>query len=248
MSMAAKRQAVLVFSNAAVLDRARRGWPRAFAQLLECNDLLSWTNPGFDVHVFTSPGFGVISEAPLIIHYQEGSSFGERLENSVQTLTDLGYSKVVVVGGDCPDLELEDIQLAFSALERHRLVLGPDHRGGCYLIGLDTRERHLLHGIRWQQNSDCAELIRRSGLRQTFVLAIKQDLDTIADIELLAKSASQWRDLASCLLRAVAAFFSAARPARIHAHLRFVRIQWQLPPPPVSGRRELNQSHPVLSA
>jgi 2-phospho-L-lactate guanylyltransferase (CobY/MobA/RfbA family) len=241
MSMAANRQAVLVFSNAAVLDRARRGWPRAFEQLLECNDFLSWTNPGFDVHVFTSPGFGAIAEAPLSIHYQEGSYFGDRLENAVQTLTDIGYRKVVIVGSDCPDLELGDIQLAFSALEHHRLVLGPDHRGGCYLIGLDTRERHLLHGIRWQQNSDCAELIRRSGLRQTFVLAVKQDLDTIADIELLAKSASRWRDLASCLLRAVAAFFSAARPARIHSRLRSLRIHWQIPPPPVSGRRELNQ-------
>ena len=231
MSMAAKRQAVLVFSSAAVLDRARRGWPRAFGQLLECNDLLSWTNLGFDVHVFSSPGFGVIPEAPLNIHYQEGSSFGERLDNAVQTLTDLGYSKVVVVGSDCPDLELEDIQLAFSALEHHRLVLGPDHRGGCYLIGFDTSERHLLHGIRWQQNSDCAELLRRSGSKRAFVLAVKQDLDTIADIELLASSTSRWRDLASCLLGALASFFATSRPAQIHSRLRYLRIHWQIPPP-----------------
>ena len=229
--MTRERQAVLVFSNPAGLDRARRGWPRAFEQLFECNRPLSWTNPGIDVHVFTSPGFGVIAEAPLNIHYQEGSSFGERLENAVQTLTDLGYKKVVVVGSDCPDLDLGDIELAFSALEQHRLVLGPDHRGGCYLIGLDTSERRLLHGIRWQQNSDCAELLQRSGSRQTFVLAVKQDLDTIADIELLAKSVSRWRDLASCLLRAVASFFAAARRIRIHSRLRSRRIQWQIPPP-----------------
>jgi hypothetical protein len=245
--MTRERQAVLVFSNAAGLDRARRGWPRPFEQLFECNSPLSWTNPGIDVHVFTSPGLGAIVEAHLNIHYQHGSSFGERLENAVQTLTDLGYTKVVIVGSDCPDLELGDIQLAFSALEHHRLVLGPDHRGGCYLIGLGTSGRHLLHGIRWQQNSDCAELLRRSGSRQTFVLAVKQDLDTIADIELLASSSSRWRHLAGRLLEEVASFFAASRPARVHSEQRSFRIQWQMPPPLQEGMSG-TQEQLVLSA
>lgn len=246
--MTRERQAVLLFSNPAGLDRARRGWPRAFEQLFECNSPLSWTNPGIDVHVFTSPGFEMIAEAPLKIHYQEGPSFGERLENAVQTLTDLGYKKVVVVGSDCPDLDLGDIELAFSALEQHRLVLGPDHRGGCYLIGLDTSERHLLRGIRWQQNSDCAELLQRSGSRRTFVLAIKQDLDTIADIELLASSSSRWRHLARRLLQEIATFSVASHPARVHCELRSLRIQWQMPPPPFQEGMSGTQEQPVLSA
>jgi hypothetical protein len=228
--MAAERQAVLVFSNAAVLDRARRGWPRAFEQLFECNDLLSWTNPGFDVHVFTSPGFGATAGARLNIHYQQGSSFGERLENAVQTLTDLGYRKVVVVGSDCPDLEVADIQHAFRALKENRLVLGPDHRGGCYLIGLNVQDRHPLHGVRWQRNTDFEELLRRFGRENCWQLSVKLDLDSWNDVCLLAKSASCWRELAASLLRALGSY-PFDRSSKVCPRAKHERLRWQLPPP-----------------
>ncbi len=229
--MATERQAVLVFSNAAVLDRARRGWPRAFEQLFECNDLVSWTNPGFDVHVFTSAEFGAIAESPRNIHYQEGSSFGERLENAVQSLTDLGYTKVVIVGSDCPDLQLGDVQLAFSALEHHRLVLGPDHRGGCYLIGLNVQDRRRLQGVRWQQNTDFEELLHRFGTENCWQLAVKLDLDTWNDIRLLARSASCWRVLATHLLRPFCSD-PPSRSSKVCPRENHERLRWQLPPPP----------------
>ena len=229
--MTSQRQAVLVFANAAVLDCAQRGWPLAFQQLLERNDFPSWSNVGFDIHVFTSPGFATTSGTSLAIHRQSGSSFGEKLENAVATLADLGYTKVVIVGSDCPDLEPADIQQAFSALKQRRLVLGPDHRGGCYLIGLDVQDRCHLHGVQWQRNTDFEELLRRFGVENCWQLPVKLDLDTWSDLRLLARSPSRCREVAANLLRL---FWSHSfyRSARFELRAKEQRIRWQLPPPP----------------
>src|SRR5258708_40378297 len=136
--MTSERHAVLVFANAAVLDCAHRGWPSALATLLKCNDFSSWSNLGFDVHVFTTLGSDAAAAVPSAVHGQRGDSFGERLENAVETLSDLRYTKVVIVGSDCPDLRPQDIQPAFSAPKRSQLVLGPDHRSGPSSLGRHT--------------------------------------------------------------------------------------------------------------
>lgn len=230
--MTDERQAVLVFSNVATLDRARRGWPRAFEQLLECNDLPSWARLGFDVHVFTSPGFAATGGPLPFVHCQQGASFGDRLQNAVQTLSDLGYGRVVIVGSDCPDLQAGDIREAFQALRERRLVLGPDHRGGCYLIGLNVRDRHRLYGVRWQHNTDCQELVRRFGAENCLQLAVKLDLDSWDDVRLLARSASSWRELAVSLLRTCGPY-PFAKLSKICSRATDERVGWQLPPPAV---------------
>lgn len=228
--MTSERHAVLVFANAAVLDCAHRGWPRALLPLLQCNDFSSWSNLGFDVHVFTSLGSDAACATPNTVHGQRGDSFGERLENAVETLSDLGYAKVVIVGRDCPDLQSADIQQAFSALEERQLVLGPDHRGGCYLIGFNLEDRWRLRGIQWQCDTDFDELLDRFGAENCWQLPVKLDLDTWSDVCLLAKSPSCWRAVAANLLQV---FWSHSfhRSSRIQLRTKEQRIRWQLPPP-----------------
>ena len=70
---------------------------------------------------------------------QNGENFGARITNAFQTLFDKGYDKVISVGSDCPELISEDILQAQALLSSNRMVVGPDQRGGAYLIGL-TRE------------------------------------------------------------------------------------------------------------
>ena len=59
-------------------------------------------------------------------------------------------------------------------------MLGPDGRGGCWLIGLRGDRLHLLDGVGWRRGGDFAELLGRAD--DAAVLDVKADLDTAADL------------------------------------------------------------------
>lgn len=74
-----------------------------------------------------------------LIHFhedlQKGDTFGERITNCVTSVFKEGFSRVVLIGGDCPDLSGSSIREAVCALDQHQYVLGADQHGGAYLIG-----------------------------------------------------------------------------------------------------------------
>jgi glycosyltransferase A (GT-A) superfamily protein (DUF2064 family) len=225
-----EHRALLIFGGSGLADCRRRGWPSAFRILFETQSFGFAQKPGFDIHLFTTDGSTRQAETSFHIHPQEGSSFGQRLENAIEFLAQDGYQEIVIVGRDCPDLEPDDILRAFALLKQHHLVLGPDHRGGCYLIGIHSSEREKLHAIRWQQNTDFEEIHRRFALLSSVDLTVKMDLDTLEDVRLLAASKSRFRTVAKALLEAN----SQPAPVETDPHPTCTheeRIHWQLPPP-----------------
>lgn len=234
---APKQNALLVFANPVALDCQRRNWPATFQQLFSTAHFLKVASADTDVHVFTSCFSANLQGFPYTVHCQPvtSTSFGDRLEAAVDTLAAYGYQKIVIVGSDCPALTGDDILQAFSLLDAKRLVVGPDHRGGCYLIGLHTAERGLLAGVRWHRNTDCAELTSRAGLAATVILAVKQDLDSLEDIQLLAHSELHLSVIALSLLltlfcRAIREFRLSGGPQEKTRPI----LCWQLPPPELS--------------
>jgi 2-phospho-L-lactate guanylyltransferase (CobY/MobA/RfbA family) len=226
-------QALLVFVDPVTIDCERRKWPVSFQRLFNTGRLSALVPPETDVHIFTSVEPSVSKSSPYAVHLQKytGVTFGERLEYAVEHLAGLGYGKIVIVGSDCPGLSVDDIANAYHLLDHKRLVLGPDHRGGCYLIGLHREDRAQLSGIRWHQNTDCAELLQRYGRGATAQLTVKIDLDTLEDLRLLAKSATSWSIAAAALLQILLVINSIAE--RFQYPLRTVKLalSWQLPPP-----------------
>jgi 2-phospho-L-lactate guanylyltransferase (CobY/MobA/RfbA family) len=225
-----KQRALLIFADSAHTDCQRRGWPSAFRILLETQNFDFDEMPAFDIHLFTSRSHQLPDASTLQVHFQEGASFGQRLENAIEYLARLGYREIVIVGRDCPQLEHKDIRLAFDLLQQYRLVLGPDHRGGCYLIGVHADDRGNLYGIRWQQNTDCEEIRHRFDPRSTVDLPVKLDLDTLEDVWLLADSKSRFAWVARGLIEALLTRFlmeiECSQP-----WFDEERIDWQLPPP-----------------
>ena len=137
------RRALLVFADPTGLDLSRRGLPPSLRPLLSFRRLGA-AEIAADFHLFRSgktaalPGFEC--------HDQRGATFAERLEAATEEIALLGYEEVVLIGCDCPPLTPGDVVTAFAELATNRLVLGPDHRGGCYLIALHASDRHLLLG------------------------------------------------------------------------------------------------------
>jgi glycosyltransferase A (GT-A) superfamily protein (DUF2064 family) len=207
---------------------ARRSFPVAAGPLLNLPAFAAEFSRAIDVHLFTSAG--AADAGSPFIHRQTGRSFAARFENAIETIAQLGYDEVVAVGRDCPGLRALDIEQAFAELKSKKLVLGPDHRGGCYLIAFRAADRDLLGGVRWKRNTDCAQLLERGGAAHVFLLPVKHDLDSWTDLRLFARTNEPLAGLAIFLLS-----LSGVALTRVVRFVSIVsqriRIRQQMPPP-----------------
>jgi glycosyltransferase A (GT-A) superfamily protein (DUF2064 family) len=222
------RRALLIFAEKAHVDLARRSFPMAARPLLNLPEIGAQLSSAIDVHLFTTADDA--AAAGLNVHRQSGRGFSARFENAIETIARLGYDEVVAVGRDCPGLRPLDIEEAFAELASNKLVLGPDHRGGCYLIAFRCSDRALLRNVRWKRNTDCAQLLQRGGAAQVFLLPVKHDLDSWTDLRLFAQTNESLAQLAAFVLRVL----TLAR-SRVVQFVSIVsqrmRIRQQMPPP-----------------
>jgi hypothetical protein len=222
------RRAVLVFAEETQVDLARRAFPNAARPLLNLPSFGSELSPEIDVHLFTSSR-GSSPNGPRI-HPQIGHGFAARLGNAIEKINDFGYDEVVVIGRDCPSLRPIDVEDAFGELESKKLVLGPDHRGGCYLIAFRLCDRDLLRGVHWKRHTDFAQLHDRCLPSEVGVLPLKHELDSWADVRLFARSGEHLARLASFLLEITDGLETAVTLFVDLASQR-IRVRQQMPPP-----------------
>lgn len=71
---------------------------------------------------------------------QVGETFGQRLAGAIGRVYAAGYERVLVVGNDCPSILPSHLRAAAQLLTQGKNVLGPDRRGGAWLIGLQRRD------------------------------------------------------------------------------------------------------------
>lgn len=83
---------------------------------------------------------------------QTGNSFGEKFSNAIESVFNQGIENVIAIGSDCPRLTAADIQKAYNISSRGNIVLGPDTRGGVYLLGLNKNNFNpqLFQQLPWQ--------------------------------------------------------------------------------------------------
>lgn len=123
------------------VDADRQLW---YSRFTDSND--AWDNQQFDKRV------------------QEGNSLGERMSGAFEQAFEKDYSKVVIIGSDCAQLEAEHIKLAYLALDEDDVVIGPSEDGGYYLLGMNRFLPELFEDKEWstpqvfeQTLSDCKE-------------------------------------------------------------------------------------------
>lgn len=97
----------------------------------------------------TATGLPVLRSTDLIMHR---GSFGSQLVAALQAAFNRGFTRVVVVGNDCPGLTPTILLDAANALSSTPVVLGPDRRGGLYLLGLTRAafDQNRLAQLPWQ--------------------------------------------------------------------------------------------------
>ena len=94
---------------------------------------------------------------------QRGDTFGERLHAAAQDILTCGYSSVCLIDSDSPTVPFSVFALAVDALARpgDRVVLGPSHDGGYYLIGLKVAHAAPFDNISWSTGMVAEETRQR---------------------------------------------------------------------------------------
>ena len=108
---------------------------------------------------------------------------GARLHRAFESARATGAERVVVIGSDCPDVSVADIEAAWEALQSHEVVLGPARDGGYWLVGLNAPRANLFEGIAWSTDTVFAETVarcRNAGLRVRLLRQL-DDIDTEED-------------------------------------------------------------------
>ncbi len=112
---------------------------------------------------------------------QTGGNFAVRLANAFQLIFDKGYDHVIAVGNDCAGLNVNWQQIA-TALRTGKAVLGPDLRGGVYLIGLSkSHEIHTIFDkISWHSGRVFEQLTGH--FKNALILKKIRDVNTLRDV------------------------------------------------------------------
>ncbi|MBT8036757.1 MAG: glycosyltransferase [Verrucomicrobiae bacterium] len=87
---------------------------------------------------------------------QRQGDTGSRLERAFAEGFNDGFSEIAAIGSDCPDCGARWINAAFSRLaaktSRHAII-GPNTRGGYYLLALKAHAPQLFDRIPWNQSN-----------------------------------------------------------------------------------------------
>ncbi len=125
---------------------------------------------------------------------QRGETFGERYANAFQQLFDQGYTKVVSIGNDAPDLTMENLRRAIDEIQNNDLVVGPSADGGVYLLGMSRSlfDTDSFLALPWLQDSLSNTLLQSDYWQQggSFSLEELTDLDDIASLIQFIQSSS----------------------------------------------------------
>ena len=120
---------------------------------------------------------------------QRGDGFGERLLTTAGDLLACGYGSVCLIDSDSPTVPAAAFEQAVAELERpgDRVVLGPSHDGGYYLIGVKRAHSELFEQINWSTSTVFAETVAAaSGAKlETVILPLWYDVDDAATLDIL---------------------------------------------------------------
>lgn len=159
---------------------------------------------------------------------QRGATFGERYANALQDVFAQGYEQIISIGNDCLGLRPEDLLQVQEGLAHSSLVLGPDQRGGAYVIGIrrEVFEAESWMSLPWQTGQLCEALVQYATQKKASVEALpaRMDVNHAADLAVVFQrlAPDNW------LYRQLKQLFRALRLFRLT-----FRVDYRLERPPL---------------
>lgn len=117
-------------------------------------------------------------------YLQYGKDLGERMMNAFLKAFSMGYSRVVIIGSDCVELNEKMLDDAFAQLEKNEVVIGPAADGGYYLLGMNRFIKELFKGKEWSTDNvllDTLLDLKKQGITYS-MLPTLHDIDEEKDL------------------------------------------------------------------
>lgn len=114
---------------------------------------------------------------------QGEGDLGERMRVAMIDALSEGFTRVVIVGTDCPTLDASTVRAAMEALREVPAVIGPALDGGYYLLGA-SQALPVFDGVPWSTEVVAAETrarLARAGLPWRELLSAP-DIDRAEDL------------------------------------------------------------------
>jgi hypothetical protein len=145
---------------------------------------------------------------------QRGDELGARLTNCFSDLFEMGYERVVIIGGDSPTLPFEILEYAFDALDDDATItIGPTEDGGYYLIGARRLHASLFEGIEWSSSQVFAQTRTQAEQAKLTLIELPEwyDVDEPKDLARLQTEMQEDKELGYHTRRCLKAIARAMR-------------------------------------
>lgn len=115
---------------------------------------------------------------------QAKGDLGDRMYHALKEVLET-HDTVVLIGSDCPEINTDIFESAFSALDQVDYCLGPSHDGGYYLIGAKKIDKSIFDNMKWSTDSVLEDTLHNiNTLNKGYhLLPTLHDLDNIEDLE-----------------------------------------------------------------
>jgi rSAM/selenodomain-associated transferase 1 len=141
-----------------------------------------------------SPFFDLCAQGRTLPRLQqEGDALGQRMQHALSWGFGKGFSRVILIGSDSPDLPRPFIEEGFARLRTASCVVGPTEDGGYYLIGASGAIPPVFDDVSWGSEKVMTETLQhlnRHGV-SFHLLPTWHDVDRPADLPLLAERIRQ---------------------------------------------------------
>ena len=151
---------------------------------------------GAERYVFYAPDgageiFRELGGGEYVYRPQYGDDLGARMQHVFSDLWRLGHRQIILVGSDLPALSWSILDAGFRQLAQAqpRVVLGPSHDGGYYLVGMNRPTPEIFQDMSWSQDQVLAQTQARLGAIAVpyGLLPGLGDFDSVEDLR-------SWRD------------------------------------------------------
>ncbi|WP_034886743.1 DUF2064 domain-containing protein [Gillisia sp. Hel_I_29] len=213
-----KKTAVLIFANSSAEEQMQKAIPKGQAL--------------FDVLNNKTLKTVQRSELPYFLYTekeQKGNSFGSRFVNAIQEVFDQGFTNIITIGNDTPQLTTSHLIAAATQLEANKVIIGPSTDGGFYLMGIERSQfdAATFLDLPWQSSKLCKSLeaVLNKTSTEIVKLEVLNDLDGFKDLSFFRNC---FKGISVEITKLILALFSSGKKVNSLPNILIPRLQFRI--------------------